>query len=485
MADPAGGGLETEPIDPDHGDLFFPKPFNDEQVQIIRRLEKADGLVVQGPPGTGKTHTIANIISHMLATGRRVLVVSHGETALSVIRDQLPEGVRDLAISVTTSEREGLKQVEKAIGLMLDIVNRIDASHAKQRNLIHALETNIVKNREQLRSIDARLADIATTHLSPLPGSSEKPYEMARRVIEERPAHEWFTDRPDRPFADTGIGETAIAALFAARKRVGAELEFRRENLPSPANLPDPATLLNWHHDLLRAHSLKDKVAPSEPQLRRVIARVGSEDAEKLASSLEQFAKSIAALMQAQWAWSLAERQKSDSAAMDRIRPTALSFLSDAHGLVERRRMFVAKPVDLPKELPPRPHRSQIFNKLAEGKNPFGPLAFGLNKHKEIIGQIRVKGLPPAGVDDWRHVRTYVAFRENLVSLSSRWIALRDELSVSVDVHFGDEHQAALDSIVVSLQAALVDIPEASKQMAERLEHARKPRRSAVNPSAS
>ena len=98
-SDPAGFEA-MEAIDPEHGDLFFPKPFNDDQVQIIRRLEKSDGLVVQGPPGTGKTHTIANIISHMLATGRRVLVVSHGETALRVIRDQLPEGVRDLTISV-------------------------------------------------------------------------------------------------------------------------------------------------------------------------------------------------------------------------------------------------------------------------------------------------------------------------------------------------------------------------------------------------
>jgi hypothetical protein len=62
-------------------------------------------------------------------------VVSHGETALSVIRDQLPEGVRDLTISVTTSEREGLKQVEKAIGLMLGIVNVVDGNHQRQHSL--------------------------------------------------------------------------------------------------------------------------------------------------------------------------------------------------------------------------------------------------------------------------------------------------------------------------------------------------------------
>jgi hypothetical protein len=70
--------------DGDWTEFLFPKAFNDEQIEIIRRLEMSDGLVVQGPPGTGKTHTIANIISHMLATGRRVLVVSHGETALRV-----------------------------------------------------------------------------------------------------------------------------------------------------------------------------------------------------------------------------------------------------------------------------------------------------------------------------------------------------------------------------------------------------------------
>ncbi|HEX7810661.1 MAG TPA: AAA domain-containing protein, partial [Burkholderiales bacterium] len=55
-------------------DLFFPKPFNDEQAHIVQLLETSDGVVVQGPPGTGKTHTIANIICHWLANGRRVLV---------------------------------------------------------------------------------------------------------------------------------------------------------------------------------------------------------------------------------------------------------------------------------------------------------------------------------------------------------------------------------------------------------------------------
>src|SRR5205823_4621312 len=100
--------------------FFFPKPFNEEQISIVGRLESPDveGVVVQGPPGTGKTHTIANIICHYLATGRRVLVTSKSEGALSVLRDQIPEGIRDLAISLLTSERQGLKQLEATVNIL-------------------------------------------------------------------------------------------------------------------------------------------------------------------------------------------------------------------------------------------------------------------------------------------------------------------------------------------------------------------------------
>lgn len=478
--DAAGGGATAEPIDPDHGDLFFPKPFNDDQVQIIRRLERSDGLVVQGPPGTGKTHTIANIISHMLATGRRVLVVSHGETALSVIRDQLPEGVRDLAISVTTSERDGLKQVEKAIGLMLGIVTAVSGNHQRHYNLIRDLETSIVKSRKRLAEIDARLADIAATHLSSVPGGAEKPYEVAQRLMTDRPLYEWFTDRPDRPFGDTGIGEDMIVALAAARKTVGPDLSFLNERLPSPANLPDSGALLGWHRDLIAARSLTEAMTGSELLTRRVIARVGLEEAEKLAGSLKGFAAKTNALMTEPWAWALAEGQLTDSASMSRVRPMALGFLGEAQQLVDERANFVARPVSLPSELPPKAQRDAIFDSLNDGKNPFGLLAFKLKTHQPAIEQIRVSGLAPTGADDWRHVTTFVAFREKVMSLSARWVSLRSELAVPDDVHFSDEYLAPLDRIADTLQAALIEVPKLSGTFTDTLAAALDSREEAV-----
>jgi DNA replication protein DnaC len=71
-------------------DLYFPKPFNEEQVRIVQLLDVSDGVVAQGPPGTGKTHTIANVICHYLAQGKRVLVTSMKDPALGVLQAQLP-----------------------------------------------------------------------------------------------------------------------------------------------------------------------------------------------------------------------------------------------------------------------------------------------------------------------------------------------------------------------------------------------------------
>jgi hypothetical protein len=88
-------------------ELYFPLPYNDEQVTIVQRLKKTAGVTVQGPPGTGKTHTIANIICHYLASGLRVLVTSRGESALSVLQAKIPDEVRPLTVALLSSDYMG------------------------------------------------------------------------------------------------------------------------------------------------------------------------------------------------------------------------------------------------------------------------------------------------------------------------------------------------------------------------------------------
>src|SRR3546814_15181218 len=81
--------------------------------------------MIRRPPRSTRTDTlfpyttlfrsIANVICHFLASGKRVLVTSMKDPALAVLQDQLPDDIRPLAISLLTSEQEGLKKFENSI----------------------------------------------------------------------------------------------------------------------------------------------------------------------------------------------------------------------------------------------------------------------------------------------------------------------------------------------------------------------------------
>lgn len=61
------------------------------QLRAIELARSGANLVVHGPPGTGKSQTIANIISTLLAEGRRVLFVSEKTAALDVVKRRLTD----------------------------------------------------------------------------------------------------------------------------------------------------------------------------------------------------------------------------------------------------------------------------------------------------------------------------------------------------------------------------------------------------------
>ncbi len=96
-------------------DPLFPLPANPEQREIIERLARDSGVVVEGPPGTGKTHTIANLVSALLAQGQRVLVTSEKAQALRVLRDKLPPEMQELCVAITDVGRGGSAELNRSV----------------------------------------------------------------------------------------------------------------------------------------------------------------------------------------------------------------------------------------------------------------------------------------------------------------------------------------------------------------------------------
>ena len=161
-------------------DLYFPKPFNDEQVRVVQLLESNDGVIVQGPPGTGKTHTIANVICHYLAEGKRVLVTSMKDPALAVLQEKLPEEIRPLAISLLSSEQAGMKQFEYAIQKIASEIQSLDRT-ATARAIGH-LTDSIDALHGKLAAIDHKMGEWARLNLAKIMLDGEEIAPPGRRA---------------------------------------------------------------------------------------------------------------------------------------------------------------------------------------------------------------------------------------------------------------------------------------------------------------
>ncbi len=66
-----------------------PLSLSDSQEQVIKNIDNSKFVAVQGPPGTGKSQTIVNLVSHLVANGKTVLVASRMDKAVDVVADRL------------------------------------------------------------------------------------------------------------------------------------------------------------------------------------------------------------------------------------------------------------------------------------------------------------------------------------------------------------------------------------------------------------
>ena len=129
-------------------DILLAKEANSEQLEIAKRIERYNAVLVQGPPGTGKTHTIANLMGHFLAQGRSVLVTSHTPKALTVLKDKVPRGLRNLCVSVLEDSN---RDMERSIDGISEYMSRTNA---------HELRRDMDALSEEREQIIADLADV-------------------------------------------------------------------------------------------------------------------------------------------------------------------------------------------------------------------------------------------------------------------------------------------------------------------------------------
>lgn len=415
-------------------DLYFPKPFNDEQVRIVQLMEVSDGVTVQGPPGTGKTHTIANVICHYLAEGKRVLVTSMKDPALAVLQSQLPGEIRPLAISLLSSEQDGMKQFEHAIHKIASEVQSIDRS-STARAITH-LEESIDALHAKLATIDRKIGDWAKQNLAKisLDDDAVAPQDAAREIVANTGQFEWIPD-------DLGIEENFrpkfsdadIVCLREARRNLGRDVDYLDAVLPQLAEFPDSKALLQAHQDLSQFQRLKAEIDHGD-----VPALADSKDStlnatQDILSQVEALKGLRGEVYAAQRAWTVpihAKLRRNESEDLFDMLDALGEELLDA---MDSRKSFLARPVMAPDGIELDTEVMQAISNLIDGKKPFGLAGlFGKGEQKKQLDAIRVLAAVPSSSDDWCHVLQYLRLRQQLRELAIRWNSLAGELQVDL-----------------------------------------------------
>jgi very-short-patch-repair endonuclease len=234
----AGGNPRASASMQAGGQVLLSKPANPEQIRIAQQLEEHGGVLVQGPPGTGKTHTIGNLVGHLLAQGKSVLVTSHTTKALRMVRHHIVPELRPLCVSVLESDLDSRKQLESAVGSIAERLSRADAGSLEQQakkseserlRLLNKLD----ENRNLL--IEARADEYREIVIA---GSSWAPADAARQVLREKEAHGWIPG-PVAALAPLPLSPGELADLYRTGVSISREDEKELScHLPELHDLP-------------------------------------------------------------------------------------------------------------------------------------------------------------------------------------------------------------------------------------------------------
>ncbi|HET7107905.1 MAG TPA: AAA domain-containing protein [Candidatus Acidoferrum sp.] len=267
-------------------EVLLSKPANPEQIRIAQQLELHGGVLVQGPPGTGKTHTIGNLIGHLLAQGKSVLVTSQATKALRMVRHHIVPELRPLCVSLLESDLESRKQLESAVGSIAERLSRADAASLEvEAKKLEAERGEILKKLEEIRKqlAEARGDEYRDIVIA---GKTWPPADAARSVAKEKETLGWIPG-PVAAVAPLPLAPGELADLYRTNTSLSREDEVELAgHLPELHELPRP-------EEFEASLNERNRLSMEELELRAELWKSGApegspEELEGLAASLTQ-----------------------------------------------------------------------------------------------------------------------------------------------------------------------------------------------------
>ena len=217
-------------------DVLLSKEANKEQLEIARRIERYNAVLVQGPPGTGKTHTIANLMGHFLAQGKSVLVTSQTQKALSVLKEKVVPGLQNLCVSVLDDSNVDMeKSIDGITSYMaqttsVEVKRELELWEQKRRGIINQLAAT----RKKLFAIINQ-----ECHCIVYNGEEISP-SAAAAYVKENSENLSFIPGVVQLYEPLPLSFTELTELYRSNNIISVQEEKEFEH-----DIPDPEKLIN------------------------------------------------------------------------------------------------------------------------------------------------------------------------------------------------------------------------------------------------
>ena len=454
VSDGSDRGSENESGGSTEDELYFPLPANEAQRQIAQRLAARQGVLVQGPPGTGKSHTIANLICHLLATGKRLLVTSHTARALRVLKKYFPSEFSPLCVSLLGDDTTALRELEESVQGILSELNQWDSAKKKAR--IRELLADIDHSRRELAEAYSKLKTIRTGETETVDlhfgEYCATPQGLAVRLAADAGRFSWIGVDID-PAEDPPLDNGEATSLLRFWRDLGDDPgeDFRRV-LPELTAIPDPVSF--------------DQLALKERELNARMQAAGSESGalfQGLVSAPIETRQALEAALRGylnlhdklsceseDWVKTAiqdATRGKHHSWQNLAAATTAkLEFLTDQ---VDRAAQLKVAGIEQRNRADVRAHTEALRDHLLAGKgtglslryNPFAPKHLKASLY--LVDEVRVNGRPCERHEEAAALLQYLDVIEAIDYIDEQWSPYLSPSAFPMLLRFGDQVRRA------------------------------------------
>lgn len=381
--------------------IYFPKPSNEEQRQIIKTLRSTSGVLVQGPPGTGKSHTIANLICHLLAKGQRVLVTAQTPRALEVLHNHLPEKIRPLCISLLGSGSKEQRALEESVSGILYRETQWNELNAISE--VATLKEKLHQVRTEKAGTDFRLRSIreSETHKQSILNGAYRgtAARISQQLNEESTEYGWLTD-------PIGYNQEVPIAL--------SDLEKLRQELTNftPAleaelklNIPDPQLdLINIERfkELVQQEiELSESLESNQALLNSPIDTIQLVESEHIGQIIEDVGSLVAEAQSIKtrpmpWIESAVHEMLSDNdrpwKELHRISDDNLKGLKERADKIDRQKLYTPSSLDRRRLLNDAKALKQYFDHGGKIRWPWFINKKIVKNNKDLIKHVSIDG---------------------------------------------------------------------------------------------